>query len=190
MTKTMLAIDVGEKGSAAVFHGAQLIKVMSFYHDPDWRKTLYWWCLVDKPDLCVIENVHAWRGQGVTSMFTFGWHDGSADTIAHVLDLPLRKVEPEWWQNRLALPKHREILDDAKRKAARRKSQKEHCLKWYPELEVWNQPMLVPSTGKKTTPDLWASPLIGRAVILDLTEGPLGHATVTDAVAFPSAIQP
>lgn len=45
----------------------------------------------------VIEDVHAMPGQGVTSMFRFGFVAGAIEGVAVGLGLPVRKFTPQAW---------------------------------------------------------------------------------------------
>lgn len=51
-----------------------------------------------KPDHVVIEEVGAAPGQGVTSMFRFGYVAGALAGIVAALQLPLTLVRPQRWQ--------------------------------------------------------------------------------------------
>jgi crossover junction endodeoxyribonuclease RuvC len=64
------------------------------------------------PDHVVIERVGAMPGQGVTSMFRFGYAAGAIAGIVSALNFPLSFVEPNQWKRRLAVPKS---PDDASR---------------------------------------------------------------------------
>lgn len=50
------------------------------------------------PDLVVIEDVGAAPGQGVTSMFTFGYGAGAVAGAAAALGHPIQLVRPQKWQ--------------------------------------------------------------------------------------------
>lgn len=50
------------------------------------------------PDACFIEEVNAMPGQGVTSMFRFGYAAGAAAGCASALGLPTFFVRPQEWQ--------------------------------------------------------------------------------------------
>jgi crossover junction endodeoxyribonuclease RuvC len=47
--------------------------------------------------ICYIEDVHAMPGQGVTSMFNFGYGLGELYGILSVLDIPVVAVTPQAW---------------------------------------------------------------------------------------------
>ena len=51
-----------------------------------------------RPDLAVIESVHAMPGQGVSSMFTFGRGFGQLEALLAFKGLPVAYVTPQRWQ--------------------------------------------------------------------------------------------
>lgn len=53
------------------------------------------------PDIIYIENVHAMPGQGVTSMFNFGFSTGGLHGSARALDFIVKTVNPRTWQKAL-----------------------------------------------------------------------------------------
>lgn len=52
----------------------------------------------DMPDAAAIEEVHAMPGQGVTSMFRFGYAAGAVAGIAAAHGLPVHFIRPQEWQ--------------------------------------------------------------------------------------------
>lgn len=55
-------------------------------------------------DSCVmacIERVHAMPGQGVTSMFKFGYAAGGIHAVFGVLGIPIRFVTPQEWRKKI-----------------------------------------------------------------------------------------
>jgi hypothetical protein len=183
-SKTILAIDPGGDGSASLFKGEQLTKLCTFKYDPHWRRTIYFWCLIDKPDFCVRERVHAWSAQGISSTEAFVRTDSAADTAVYLTGVPIVLVEPTIWMNRLGLPKHSHIVERDKRRAARRKDQKTMALSLYGEFierfiaQTKATFKTEHPTAKWAAPDVYASTLIGRAAILDSYEVPLGQTTI------------
>ncbi len=107
-SKWVVGIDPGKKGSASLFEitDAQEIflnSVIAFENDPDWRKHLYETCLFKRPKLVLLENVHSFSGQGVKSMFSFGWQRGAADTAVYLANSPLEFMTPQAWQIKLGI---------------------------------------------------------------------------------------
>lgn len=58
-----------------------------------------------KPDAVVIEEVNAMPGQGVTSMFRFGYVAGALAGIAAGLGIPVHFVRPHDWQRAAGQPR-------------------------------------------------------------------------------------
>lgn len=50
------------------------------------------------PTAAYIENVHAMPGQGVTSMFRFGYATGAVAGVVAALDIGLSQIAPQEWQ--------------------------------------------------------------------------------------------
>lgn len=53
------------------------------------------------PSLVVMENNHAWSGDGVCSMFTFGRGFGTFEGICGALSIRLEKVDPKVWKEKI-----------------------------------------------------------------------------------------
>jgi len=53
------------------------------------------------PDIIYIEQVHAMPGQGVTSMFRFGWGTGGLHGVMEALGFKIVTVGPRKWQKTL-----------------------------------------------------------------------------------------
>lgn len=51
-----------------------------------------------EPDLCVIEKVSAMPGQGVVSMFSFGFGYGGLVGVVETMGMPYELVRPQVWQ--------------------------------------------------------------------------------------------
>jgi len=63
-----------------------------------------WWAIKDMPSTvlsvnikCIIESVHAFPGQGVTSMFSFGRNYGFLRGVLVSLRIPFIEVTPQKW---------------------------------------------------------------------------------------------
>jgi Holliday junction resolvasome RuvABC endonuclease subunit len=50
------------------------------------------------PTIAVVENVHAMPGQGVTSMFKFGFVTGAVHGVLATLGIPRYLVSPQQWK--------------------------------------------------------------------------------------------
>ena len=56
-----------------------------------------------KIDRAVIELVHSFPGQGVTSMFTFGHACGTVMGVLSALEIPVSVITPQEWKKRANL---------------------------------------------------------------------------------------
>jgi crossover junction endodeoxyribonuclease RuvC len=56
-----------------------------------------------KIDRAVIELVHSFPGQGVTSMFTFGHACGTIMGVLSALEIPVSVITPQEWKKRAGL---------------------------------------------------------------------------------------
>ena len=56
-----------------------------------------------KPAMAVIERVHAFKGQGVVSMFNFGRSYGDVRGVIGALAIPLHYVSPQKWKKHFGL---------------------------------------------------------------------------------------
>lgn len=54
--------------------------------------------LLGKVELALIEDVHAMKGQGVTSSFSFGRGYGKVLGVLECLDIPYQTVQPQRWK--------------------------------------------------------------------------------------------
>lgn len=61
-----------------------------------------------RPTLVYVEDVHAMPGQGVTSMFNFGFGVGALHGILAAKDLDVGRVNPIRWKNRVLQNKTRD----------------------------------------------------------------------------------
>ncbi len=61
------------------------------------------------PDLVVIENVHAVRGNGVSSTWNFAVNHGVAIGVVGALQLPVRYVAPTKWKKYFGLAADKEL---------------------------------------------------------------------------------
>jgi len=58
---------------------------------------------INKPDLVMIEKVHAMPGQGVSSMFNFGKSAGIIEGVCAGLGVPIEFVTPQSWKKKFSL---------------------------------------------------------------------------------------
>ena len=82
--------------------------------------------------LAVLEKVHAFPGQGVTSMFSFGENYGRLQGLLTALRIPYELAPPETWQKALGIPRRGrgESKADFKRRLA------DHASRLFPSTEI------------------------------------------------------
>lgn len=103
----ILAIDPGKNGGAAIMSlTGVLLDCSPFRSSEEMHETMKMWEKAFVFSKVVMENVHAFPGQGVVSAFSFGqnfgWWQGRLAAYA------VEYVEPRVWQKKLgvALPGH------------------------------------------------------------------------------------
>ena len=60
------------------------------------------------PSIAVVESVHAFSGQGVSSMFNFGKAFGQAIGVVGALNIPIQFVSPAKWKRHYGLSADKE----------------------------------------------------------------------------------
>lgn len=103
MSKTIIAIDPGASGGIAwMHHGcrANSFKMPETEHDlAELLESIT--CQFSEPVECLLEDVHAMPGQGVTSMFSFGCNFGIIRGVLAALKIPYRRERPQSWQKKV-----------------------------------------------------------------------------------------
>ena len=101
-TKVSIGIDVGSKGCIAVISDATTVEKLIDYTN-HWADELT--LIKHEYDVSMVcmEKVSAMRGQGVTSMFSFGMKVGELHGILNTLGLPYREIRPQEWMKGLGL---------------------------------------------------------------------------------------
>jgi hypothetical protein len=157
-SKWTLAIDPGATGSAALFCGTALYAVLAFglkANKNSWEGKLADWCYLHKPDVIVMEDVHAFGSDARNRAFAFG---GNKQKVLSALKFAGRKVDkfydPKKWQRLCGLPHNHHIRDKAERRKENRACQKALAIRLYPSL------LAVPG-------DVFASVCIGWAALQD-----------------------
>jgi hypothetical protein len=79
--------------------------------------------------VAVVENVHAMPGQGVTSMFKFGFVTGAVHGVLATLGIPRYLVSPQLWKKKI-------LAGTAKDKAAA----SDWCSRTYPNVSLLETP--------------------------------------------------
>lgn len=103
------AVDPGAKGALAfidtadmglVVHDVPTFKVRSGKTEKTKIDTAHFAQILRevKPDVFYVERVGAMPGQGVTSMFNFGFAAGIIEGVAQALSIPIEYRRPQEWQ--------------------------------------------------------------------------------------------
>jgi len=92
---------------------------------PAITKWLNWWLELKEPVIACVEKVHAMPGQGVVSMFTFGFNVGVIRGVISALNITLYLVAPQTWKKVV-------LADTPKDKNAAI----DYCSRVYPEVSL------------------------------------------------------
>lgn len=109
-------------------------------HWPDTERDLYDLldCATDVyvgPFQGIIEHVHSFPGQGVTSMFKFGMNYGLLRMALIAVGIPFEEKTPHTWQKGLGIPKRKKDETQPKFK----KRLKARAQQLFPKVEVTGQ---------------------------------------------------
>lgn len=101
----ILGIDPGLKGALALLEDGQMLGVEDIKSADSRIDGGYLSNLMGrwKPDFCVCEAVTARPGQGVTSMFSFGYALGTIAGVLSALGIPFLLIRPQVWQSHFKL---------------------------------------------------------------------------------------
>ena len=94
-----IGIDPGKSGGIAIIseEGAFAIKM------PETEKDIFDYLQDNSHEcFCLIEQVHAMPGQGVTSMFNFGMGYGGLRMALIAANIPFETITPQKWQKALS----------------------------------------------------------------------------------------
>jgi crossover junction endodeoxyribonuclease RuvC len=143
LLRTVIGIDPGQKGAIVLYSrdGAGQIEA---HRMPVRDKVvdLYGIDKIINPALAIsdcfafIEDVHSMPGQGVRSMFTFGFSTGALHGILSYCNIPIYKVTPQSWK--------RAIL---KGLGTDKAAAIAYCKLHYPEISLIPTGCRVPSDG-------------------------------------------
>jgi crossover junction endodeoxyribonuclease RuvC len=132
-----LGIDPGKTGGFALLVDGQCVDtfIMPVVGKEVDFGAIANWIDARKPTLACIEKVGAMPGQGVTSMFSFGFVTGGLHGILAAFDIPTRRVHPKTWKKL--------VLDNTKKD---KDAAVAHVRRAYPNVEL--------APGKKRVPHL------------------------------------
>lgn len=145
-----IGIDPGRQGAIAIIYGNELLdyttmmvggKDLNLSAIAKWlRENTHSLSHIFSPAsevVACIENVHAMPGQGVTSMFSFGFVTGAIHGILATLEIPYHLVTPQAWKKEI-------LAGTAKDKLAAI----DWCLRAYPGINLLATPKShVPHSG-------------------------------------------
>ena len=104
MEKMIMAIDPGKSGGIATLYNGEVNAYKMPQTDQDMLDlfaNIMSEC--NNQITCMTEVVHAFPGQGVTSMFSFGEHYGALKMALLAMNIPFIAVLPVKWMRGLAL---------------------------------------------------------------------------------------
>ena len=130
-----IGIDPGIKGAISSIiqnESVRIVRTMPMaITEADTRQSILF-ALGGEPEYkAIIEKVHAFPGQGVTSMFTFGQNYGFLRGCLVSLGIPFEEVTPQKWQKEFGLSKKK---NESKTDYKKRILQKAQNL--FPEADV------------------------------------------------------
>lgn len=155
-----VGIDPGAKGAASLWavteRELRLAHVIAF-EEPGvaWRAELLATFNKFCPALTLIEKVHSMRGQGVKSVYSFGYQHGSAETIIELADVHREVIKPTDWQKKVGLPAYWQIESKYKRRKERNAACRKLIVDAYPQYA-------------DTEYDIWAGVVIGYVAAHEL----------------------
>jgi hypothetical protein len=111
MGPCILGIDPGMKGALGFFFPA--VGRVAMEDTPFAGKEVNAPALIARiknfrPEMCVLESVHAMKGQGVSSSFNFGMSFGQIRGVICALNIPLYLVTPQKWKKFYSLDSDKE----------------------------------------------------------------------------------
>ena len=95
-----IGIDPGRSGSMAMVDDLGHVEIVPF-DEEQYRQKLEEWKQDDV--VCAVEKVSAFPGQGVSSVFNFGFNFGWILGLLYALRIPTNLVSPQQWKKALGL---------------------------------------------------------------------------------------
>lgn len=111
MTNIIMGLDPGVSGAIAFYD--RCAQSIVAYDVPVAAgeidcAMLFRMVLEERPDMCVIEQVHAVKGNGVASSFNFGKSYGMARGVVASCGVPIHLVSPSVWKRHFRLKADKE----------------------------------------------------------------------------------
>lgn len=105
MTEFYMGVDPGTKGGITILKGTgEVVTNLRFSKVTDKDITQFFqdYGLID---FCVLEKVHSFPGQGVSSTFKFGESYGKIQGFLAAFSIPYEHTTPRSWQKALSITK-------------------------------------------------------------------------------------
>lgn len=116
-----IGIDPGKTGGITIIDDANVFVYMMPQTEKDISSLFRGWSA--RESIALIEQVHAFPGQGVTSMFTFGQGYGFLRGCLVAHSIPFTEVTPQKWMSYFGFKKDRSELPKDYKKRIFQKAQ-------------------------------------------------------------------
>ena len=145
-----MGVDPGNKGGLAIIDkNARVISHISI-EESTWED-IWGWIAHDHWEFCdkvILEKVHAFPGQGVSSMFTFGENYGMLQAFLIASEIPRKIVMPADWQGYFDIPPRKSFEKEARKtgkpsglqgrmKSLHKEAIRQECEHRFPDLNIW-----------------------------------------------------
>lgn len=107
MSNVRIGIDPGKKGGFAVLIDGKVWKA-EVWDDAEFVDTMRQVSQMRTVARAAVEKVGAVRGNGVTSMFSFGKSAGFIEGVLRAFDIPYQLVSPQRWKSEFGLNSDKE----------------------------------------------------------------------------------
>jgi len=92
-----IGVDPGKSGAIAVLEDVKVLATVKMPTNMDQYDELFVGKMFDASAIAVVEKVHAMPGQGVTSMFNFGYSVGRLHASLECHEIPYHLETPRTW---------------------------------------------------------------------------------------------
>lgn len=107
MSNVRIGIDPGKKGGYAVLIDGKVWKA-EVWDDAEFVDTMRQVSQMRTVARAAVEKVGAVKGNGVTSMFSFGKSAGYIEGVLRAFDIPYQLVSPQRWKSEFGLNSDKE----------------------------------------------------------------------------------
>lgn len=114
---TFIGIDPGKSGGIAIIRSDGSVSVASF-DEYEYRTLIS--CLDSTPSdtIAIVESVHAFSGQGVSSCFNFGRNFGWILGLLFAYDIEVKLISPQKWKSYFGLTFGKDTPKEVKKRAS------------------------------------------------------------------------